>query len=232
MEVTFFVQLLWRKVTAMNRTIGDRLREFRSLKAWTQEQLASTSGVSVRTVQRIERGETPNAETLMALAAAFDVEVGQLKAGLTVADLTALRQAYSCASCGASLSARSFVPHEYGEAEFEEFECGSTRGWADRPCPADPQFPAFKDYDLHFVEGSDGAWSCFAVGRTHFARQVQLRDGRGQSREEAEAWVKYSYTAARNGSAAAEQDLCERLAKLQSLSDASRLSMGCWRRPA
>src|SRR5206468_1724903 len=171
---------------AMNRTTGDRLREFRSLKGWTQEQLASASGIGLRTVQRIEGGETPNGETLMALAAAFDVEVGQLNTGLTVAELAELRQAYICPYCGATLSERSFVPHEYGEAEFEVFECGYTRGWSDRPCPADPQFPAFEDYLLRFVEGNDDGWYCLAVGRTPYAQQVHLRTGQGQSREEAE----------------------------------------------
>ncbi|WP_371398006.1 helix-turn-helix domain-containing protein [Fretibacter rubidus] len=49
-----------------------RLREDRS---WSQEHLAEAAGVSLRTVQRIETGDNASRDTLMALAAAFNVEV-------------------------------------------------------------------------------------------------------------------------------------------------------------
>ena len=213
----------------MNRSTGDRVRAFRNAKAWTQDELASVSGVGLRTVQRIERGKPANAQTLKALAAAFDVEVGELETGLTAAQLVELLHSYTCPYCGAQLTERSFVPHEYGEAEFEVFECGRTRGWADRPCPRDPHFPVFEDYDLHFLQGSDGDWSCLVVGRTRYARQVRLKDGHGQSREEAEAWVRHSYIAAKDGAAAAEKYLYECLQKVHSLSEFSRLSIALWR---
>ncbi len=45
---------------------------------WTQEQLAEHAGVSVRTVQRIERGEAATLETLKCLAAVFETSVSQL----------------------------------------------------------------------------------------------------------------------------------------------------------
>ena len=48
-------------------------------KGWTQEQLATVSGVSVRTIQRIERGETASVDTLKALAAAFNIDFQILK---------------------------------------------------------------------------------------------------------------------------------------------------------
>jgi len=230
-ESASFALLLSMQVKAMNRTTGDRLRALRDMKGWTQEDVASVSGVGLRTIQRIESGETPNPETAKALAAAFDVEVGELRMGLTVAELAELRQAYTCPHCGSPLSERSFVPHEYGDAEFEVFECGHTRGWQDRPCPADPQFPAYDDYDLHFLQGSEGDWHCLAVGKTRYARQVGLRDGRGTSREEAEAWIKYSYIVEKHGHAAAERYMFEHLPTLPSLSQHSRLSLAIWRRP-
>ena len=42
---------------------------------WTQEDLAAASGVSTRTIQRIERSGGGSLETWKALAAAFDVDV-------------------------------------------------------------------------------------------------------------------------------------------------------------
>ena len=55
------------------------LKELRLEKSWSQEQLADISGVSVRTVQRLEKGEKPGMETLKALAAAFEVSSSQLQ---------------------------------------------------------------------------------------------------------------------------------------------------------
>ncbi|MCE0490882.1 helix-turn-helix domain-containing protein [Pantoea sp. Mb-10] len=50
-------------------------RSLRLSRAWSQEQLAELSGLSVRTVQRIENGDKPSLETLNALAAVFEVSV-------------------------------------------------------------------------------------------------------------------------------------------------------------
>jgi len=44
-------------------------------KYWTQEDLAAASGVSTRTIQRVERSGGGSLETWKALAAAFDVDV-------------------------------------------------------------------------------------------------------------------------------------------------------------
>ncbi|WP_077999852.1 helix-turn-helix domain-containing protein [Edwardsiella tarda] len=53
-------------------------RARRLARAWSQEQLAEMSGLSTRTVQRIENGEQPSLETLSALAAVFEVSVAEL----------------------------------------------------------------------------------------------------------------------------------------------------------
>lgn len=52
---------------------ASRIRQERSTRAWTQEMLAEESGLSVRTVQRIECGETPSQESIESLAAAFRI---------------------------------------------------------------------------------------------------------------------------------------------------------------
>jgi DNA-binding XRE family transcriptional regulator len=58
--------------------IGDRIRELREQRAWTQVHLADASGVSLRTIQRLERLHSCSSETLLSLAAALDVDVQQL----------------------------------------------------------------------------------------------------------------------------------------------------------
>lgn len=43
-------------------------------RKWSQEQLAEISGVTVRTIQRVEGGDSASRDTLRALARAFDME--------------------------------------------------------------------------------------------------------------------------------------------------------------
>lgn len=56
----------------------NKFRSRRLARAWSQEQLAELSGLSVRTVQRIENDDQPSLETLSALAAVFEVSVADL----------------------------------------------------------------------------------------------------------------------------------------------------------
>ncbi len=55
------------------------VRKLRLERGFSQEQLASMAGVSVRTLQRIERGATPSAETLKCLAAVLDTDFSTLR---------------------------------------------------------------------------------------------------------------------------------------------------------
>ena len=55
------------------------IQKLRLQRGWSQEQLAEIAGLSVRTIQRIERGQTPSAESLKALAAVLEVDFGALR---------------------------------------------------------------------------------------------------------------------------------------------------------
>ena len=50
------------------------VKMFREVRRWSQEQLADVSGLSTRTVQRIETGKPSDLDTRRALARAFDAE--------------------------------------------------------------------------------------------------------------------------------------------------------------
>lgn len=65
---------------------GDKIREFRQDRGWNQEDLAAAAGLAVRTIQRAERDETKDGGTLSAIAAAFNVEVKDLKTAYWVAE--------------------------------------------------------------------------------------------------------------------------------------------------
>jgi transcriptional regulator with XRE-family HTH domain len=54
------------------------VRKLRLKRAWSQEQLAQFSGLNIRTIQRIERGQKAGLESLKSLAAVFEVELNEL----------------------------------------------------------------------------------------------------------------------------------------------------------
>ncbi|MGQ0800707.1 MAG: DUF4177 domain-containing protein [Pseudomarimonas sp.] len=55
------------------------VRQLRSEKFWSQEELAIASGLNLRTVQRIEKEATASLQSKKALAAAFGVAVKDLE---------------------------------------------------------------------------------------------------------------------------------------------------------
>lgn len=55
------------------------IRKLRLQRGWSQDQLAELSGLSIRTIQRIESGHKPSLESLKALAAVFETSVLELQ---------------------------------------------------------------------------------------------------------------------------------------------------------
>ncbi|PKI92344.1 XRE family transcriptional regulator [Actinomycetales bacterium SN12] len=63
-----------------------RIGDLRHARGWTQERLASESGVGLRTVQRLEAGSEGSLETLSLVAGALRVSVGELFANIDDAE--------------------------------------------------------------------------------------------------------------------------------------------------
>lgn len=51
------------------------VRKLRLQRGWSQDHLAELTGLSVRTIQRVERGQKPSLETSKSLAAVFEVDL-------------------------------------------------------------------------------------------------------------------------------------------------------------
>jgi transcriptional regulator with XRE-family HTH domain len=51
------------------------IKKMRLERHWSQEQLAEMSGLSIRTIQRIEKGENAGLESLKSLAAVFETNI-------------------------------------------------------------------------------------------------------------------------------------------------------------
>ena len=63
----------------MNNELAQRIKVLRNRKGLSQEELAEKTGLSLRTIQRIENGETePRGDSLKRLAAAFDVSPDEI----------------------------------------------------------------------------------------------------------------------------------------------------------
>jgi transcriptional regulator with XRE-family HTH domain len=55
------------------------VQQMRLQRGWSQQQLADLSGLNVRTIQRIEQGQSASLESFKALGAAFDVDFSTLQ---------------------------------------------------------------------------------------------------------------------------------------------------------
>lgn len=55
------------------------MKSLRMARNWSQEQLAQLSGLNVRTIQRVEKGESVGIETLKSLAAVFEMSTDELR---------------------------------------------------------------------------------------------------------------------------------------------------------
>ena len=64
------------------------IQKLRLKRGWSQQQLAEASGLSVRTIQRLETGHTASVESLKSLAAVFEIDFSTLKPEQTMTTTT------------------------------------------------------------------------------------------------------------------------------------------------
>jgi len=107
---------------------------------------------------------------------------------------------YRCSICQAPITSQDYnVPLSEDVYGFVvTYACGrcDTDGYGARPCPSDPKFPKFEEYELQFKEHASEPtwkWSCFAVGKTLMAKQVSINHAMGQTMEEAKKRLIENY---------------------------------------
>ena len=62
-----------------NKELAQKIKELRNRKGFSQEELSEKAGLSLRTIQRIENGETePRGDTLKRIAVAFEVSSDEI----------------------------------------------------------------------------------------------------------------------------------------------------------
>jgi len=52
-----------------------RLKELRESKAWSQSHLAEVAGISLRTIQRIEKSGIASPESAKSICASYDIQI-------------------------------------------------------------------------------------------------------------------------------------------------------------
>lgn len=85
----------------------------RESRQWSQEQVADLSGLSVRTIQRVERGDTSGFDTRRAIARAFDFE-----------DIDALNKPFSIPTAEEMQAAKEKFDHEHVTLKAHPLETG------------------------------------------------------------------------------------------------------------
>jgi transcriptional regulator with XRE-family HTH domain len=83
---------------------AETVRGLREAKSWTQQHLADASGLSLRTVQRLEAEGSASAETRLAIAAALGVPAQVLSpagSGAPAQEPLSTRSTWVFAACGA-----------------------------------------------------------------------------------------------------------------------------------
>ncbi|MCH2100004.1 MAG: helix-turn-helix transcriptional regulator [Pseudomonadales bacterium] len=76
------------------------IKKLRKNHSWSQEQLASVSGLSLRTIQRIENEGKCSLESKKALAASFEINANQL--GIDTSETSIYARAYRGVNLGFS----------------------------------------------------------------------------------------------------------------------------------
>src|SRR5713226_9286201 len=70
---------------------------------------------------------------------------------------------HSCIHCVFSINVPNDAEHYAGGELGESFECGhrTLDGFLVSPCPSDPRFPKFEEFDFDCRESGD-VWTCYA----------------------------------------------------------------------
>ena len=89
---------------------GAKVRTLREQRGWSQDHLATTSALSLRTIQRVESEGAASSETRMALAAAFQIAAVDLQCASPAPSPKrprGVRIGYFCGIAGIALGAIS-----------------------------------------------------------------------------------------------------------------------------
>jgi DNA-binding XRE family transcriptional regulator len=116
----------------------DLIKKLRNQRSWSQDQLASIAGLSLRTVQRIENEGNASLESSKALASAFEIVVNDLKidaAEVAADDANRKGRKYGFIGVAVGMvSAYTGITYSFMNGEISGFEAGVSYGGIGAAC--------------------------------------------------------------------------------------------------
>ena len=135
-------------------------------------------------------------------------ELERLASGEAIANLQSVIEGlreqiseFQCPFCEAALSTRIDAPVDEEQKHWdivETYECGHQlfAGYTRYPCPKDPKFPTWEDYDVVCERTNDESqlnWQCYAWPKTDMARKVHLEVSYGTTEEGAREKLRATF---------------------------------------
>jgi hypothetical protein len=104
-------------------------------------------------------------------------------------ELEYFKEEFGCPTCGAKLTTLAG-----DEVEFRDYACGKTSSQdMDYPCPHDPEFPKFDDYNFEVREAASGKFFCHPKPKNRNAYKLTLQPQSGTTAEEAIQKIRTNY---------------------------------------
>ena len=131
--------------------IGEKIKYFRLLKRYSQEQIARKMGITQGAVSQWEKGRTvPDTETLIQLARLFDCSVNDLTSDAPVRDLDSINIVRNAVPIIGSIACGERVTPDTEAEGFADLPDGIHADFALK-CKGDSMIPTFIDGDLVLI---------------------------------------------------------------------------------
>jgi repressor LexA len=131
--------------------IGEKIKYFRLLKRYSQEQIARKMGITQGAVSQWEKGRTvPDTETLIQLARLFDCSVNDLTSDAPVRDLDSINIVRNAVPIIGSIACGERVSPDTEKDGYADLPDGISADFALR-CRGDSMIPTFNNGDLVLI---------------------------------------------------------------------------------
>lgn len=166
--------------------LAERLSKRNALQKEELEQLSKEFEANHVTQEKVKAKEEELATTLSNIA---ELKSQLERAEEVLGELEYYKDQFGCPSCGAELTTLAGQ-----EEEYRAYSCGRTSGPnGDYPCPYDPEFPKFEDYELEIRQLASGKFFCNPKAKNKNAYKLSLQGQPGETAEEAKQKIKTNY---------------------------------------
>ena len=163
----------------------------------TAERLLKRITVLEKDIDILSQDKTINEQTILEKTNELNTTNEELqtlrgqieRANELLEEATYYKDEFSCPTCGAEVTT---IAGE--DVEFRVYACGSSNG-PDRqyPCPYDPEFPKFEDYNLEVRKLPSGKFFCNPKPKNKNAYKLTLQPQAGATEEEAKQKIKTNF---------------------------------------